>query len=196
MARDCGLRVPEFELVGRECRDHLVLQRFDRTRVGALHLHSFWGLDHASAGSRMHDYEFLHRAVLRLTGDSQELTECFGRMAFNVLTCNQDDHSKQHAFLFDGTAWKLSSAFDLTFSPNPTLGHAMPVSGNPSPSQKDLLAFARKIDVQNGREILERIQTVTASAKTYLAKNQVPERIALRVVEGISRKRDELRGNS
>lgn len=194
MARDCGLRVPEFELVPRQGRDHLVLQRFDRTTEGALHLHSFWGLAHASAGSRMHDYEFLHRAVLRLTGDALELAECFGRMAFNILACNQDDHSKQHAFLFDGTAWKLAPAFDLTFSPNPTLGHAMPLSGNPSPSHKDLVAFSRKMDVQNGREILERIQAVTASAKIYLAKNQVPERIALRVVEGISRKRDELRG--
>ena len=194
MARDCGLRVPEFELVGREGRDHLVLQRFDRTREGALHLHSFWGLAHASAGSRMHDYEFLHRAVLRLTGDAQELAECFGRMAFNILACNQDDHSKQHAFLFNGTAWKLAPAFDLTFSPNPTLGHAMTVSGNSSPSHKDLLAFARKMDVQNGRDILERIQTVTSSAKSYLAKNQVPEPLASRVVEGISRKRKELWG--
>ena len=196
MARDCGLRVPEFELVSRQGRDHLVLQRFDRTMKGALHLHSFWGLAHASAGSRMHDYEFLHRAVLRLTGNAQELAECFGRMAFNILACNQDDHSKQHAFLFNGTAWKLAPAFDLTFSPNPTLGHAMPLSGNPSPSHKDLLAFARKMDVQNGGEILERIQTVVSSAKKYLEKNQVPERFASRVVEGISRKRNELWGKS
>lgn len=192
MARDCGFRVPEFELVEREGRAHLVLQRFDRTQEGALHLHSFWGLAHASAGNRMHDYEFLHRAVLRLTGNTQELAECFGRMAFNILACNQDDHSKQHAFLFDGTVWKLAPAFDLTFSPNPTLGHAMPLSGNPSPSRKDLLDFARKMDVQNGGVILERIQTVLSSAKNYLEKNQVPEGVASRVVEGISRKKNEL----
>jgi hypothetical protein len=48
------------------------------------------------------------------------------------------------------------------------------------------------MDVQNGREILERIQTVTSSAKSYLARNQVPERITSAVVEGISRKRNEL----
>jgi hypothetical protein len=72
----------------------------------------------------------------------------------------------------------------------------MPLSGNPSPSHKDLLAFARKMDVQNGREILERIQTITASAKSYLAKNQVPKRFALRAVEGICRKKNELRGKS
>lgn len=196
MARDCGLRVPEFELVTREGRDHLVLRRFDRTPESALHLHSFWGLAHASAGSRMHDYEFLHRAVLRLTGNAQEMAECFGRMAFNILACNQDDHSKQHAFLFDGTKWNLAPAFDLTFSPNPTLGHAMPLLGNPSPSHTDLLAFARKMDVPNGGEILERIQTVVSSAKSYLNKNRVPERSAARVVEGISRKRNELCGKS
>lgn len=193
---DAASVVPEFQATTmkefvqpsrrrREGRGHLVLQRFDRTREGALHLHSFRGLAHASAGCRMHDYEFLHRAVLRLTGDASEPAECFGRMAFNVLTCNQDDHSKQHAFLFDGTAWKLAPAFDLTFSPNPALGHAMTVSGNPSPSHKDLLTFARKMDVQNGRDILERIQTVISSAKNYLDKNQVPEGVAKRVLEGI-----------
>ena len=72
----------------------------------------------------------------------------------------------------------------------------MQLSGNPSPSHKDLLAFARKMDVQNGGKVLERIQTVTSSAKSYLEKNQVPERIASRVVEGISRKRNELCGKS
>ena len=72
----------------------------------------------------------------------------------------------------------------------------MPLLGNPSPSHTNLLAFARKMDVPNGGEILERIQTIAASAKKYLEKNQVPERIASRVVEGISRKRNELWGKS
>jgi predicted metal-binding protein len=50
------------------------------------------------------------------------------------------------------------------------------------------------MDVQNGGEILEQIQTVISSAKSYLAKNQVPEPLASGVVEGISRKRNELWG--
>jgi hypothetical protein len=52
------------------------------------------------------------------------------------------------------------------------------------------------MDVPNGGEILERIQTVLSSVKSYLDKNQVPDRIASRVVEGISRKRNELPGNT
>ena len=188
MARDCGLRVSEFELVAREGKEHLVLQRFDRTAKGSLHFHSFWGLAHATANSRINDYEFLHRTVMRLTSDAAEVAEFFGRMAFNVLACNQDDHAKQHGFLFDGMNWKLSPAFDLTFSPNPTLGHAMPLSGNANPSKKELLAFADKMDVRNGKEVLERIQDTLSSAPNYLKANRVPSSVIASVVDGISSK--------
>ncbi len=77
------------------------------------------------------------------------------------------------------------------------MGHAILLLGNPSPPpQKDLLAFARRMDVQNGVEILERIQIVISTAESYLEKNQVPESIISPVVEGISRKRNELWGKS
>ena len=187
MARACGLRVPEFELVARGGREHLVLKRFDRTDAGALHLHSFWGLAHAGIGSRTNDYEFLHRAVLRLTGDATEVAECFGRMVFNVLARNQDDHSKQHAFLFDGNRWRLAPAFDLTFSPNPTQGHAMTVSGNAFPTKNDLLAFAHKMDIRNGRDILEKIHSTIELVPQFLDQYRAPEGVTARMLESITR---------
>jgi hypothetical protein len=52
------------------------------------------------------------------------------------------------------------------------------------------------MDVQNGVEILERIQIVISTAESYLEKNQVPESIISPVAEGISRKRNELWGKS
>ena len=41
-------------------------------------------------------------------------------MVFNVLASNNDDHTKNHAFLMaeDGT-WNLSPAYDVTFAYNP-----------------------------------------------------------------------------
>jgi serine/threonine-protein kinase HipA len=186
MARACGLRVPEFELVEREGRQHLVLKRFDRTLRGALHMHSFWGLVHAGSGGRMNDYEFLHRASLRLTGDVAEVAECYGRMVFNVLACNQDDHAKQHAFLFDGDKWRLSPAFDLTFSPNPTIGHALTISGKAFPADEDLIDLGVKMDVRNARDILERVKKVISTAKMYLEQHGVPAEFVSRVQKGIS----------
>ena len=55
-------------------------------------------------------------------------------MAFNVIARNQDDHVKNIAFLMDrGGRWRLSPAFDVTYSYNPagawTATHQMTLNG-------------------------------------------------------------------
>jgi serine/threonine-protein kinase HipA len=107
-------------------------------------------------------------------------------MVFNVLACNQDDHAKQHAFLFDGHKWKLSPLFDLTFSPNPTIGHALTVSGKAFPSDEDLIDLGVKMDVRNARDIFERVKKVISTAKMYLEQHGVPAEFVSRVQKGIS----------
>ena len=42
-------------------------------------------------------------------------------MVFNVVAVNQDDHVKNVSFIMDRNGkWKLSPAYDITFSYNPT----------------------------------------------------------------------------
>ena len=55
-------------------------------------------------------------------------------MVFNVVGRNQDDHTKNIAFLMDKAGnWRLSPAFDLTYSYNPdgqwTSTHQMSING-------------------------------------------------------------------
>ena len=55
-------------------------------------------------------------------------------MVFNVVFRNQDDHTKNIAFLMDRSgAWQLSPAFDVAYSFNPkglwTSKHQMSVNG-------------------------------------------------------------------
>jgi hypothetical protein len=64
----------------------------------------------------------------------------------------------------------------------------MPLSGNANPSKKELLAFADKMDVRNGKEVLERIQDTLSSAPNYLKANKVPSSVIASVVDGISSK--------
>jgi serine/threonine-protein kinase HipA len=58
----------------------------------------------------------------------------YRRMLFNVIARNQDDHTKNIAFLMgpDGK-WKLSPAYDVTYSHNPagrwTNKHQMIING-------------------------------------------------------------------
>jgi len=39
---------------------------------------------------------------------------------FNVVARNEDDHLKNLAWLYDGQAWTLAPAFDLSFAPHPS----------------------------------------------------------------------------
>jgi serine/threonine-protein kinase HipA len=58
-----------------------------------------------------------------LTKDVREVEKMFRLAVFNVLSHNRDDHGKNFSFLMNQTGeWKLSPAYDLTFSSGPR-GH-------------------------------------------------------------------------
>ena len=69
-------------------------------------------------------------------------------MCFNVFAHNQDDHAKNFSYLFRDGKWRLSPAYDLTFS-NAYYGeHITSVNGNGrDPDIDDLYAVARKFNL-------------------------------------------------
>ena len=77
------------------------------------------------------DYETVLLATLRITGDQREVLKAFERCIFNVLMHNRDDHSRNFAFRLDRQGfWKLSPAFDLTYSFGPGGQHSTSVAGH------------------------------------------------------------------
>ena len=78
-------------------------------------------------------------------------------MCFNVYAHNRDDHSKNFTYLYDEDecSWKLSPAYDLTYSNSIGGEHATTVNGNGvNPELDDILAVAKKnwIKYDNGKE--------------------------------------------
>ena len=68
-----------------------------------------------------YSYRDLAEVLRRLGSDPRhDLRELFRRMAFNILVGNDDDHLRNHAFLFDGRGWRLSPLYDVV--PRPHLG--------------------------------------------------------------------------
>lgn len=59
----------------------------------------------------------LRRAGKSPTGALREL---FGRMSFNILMGNTDDHARNHAAFWDGRFLELTPAYDI--DPRPRLG--------------------------------------------------------------------------
>ena len=111
------------------------VERFDRVvhksvvrRVPIMSLSAYLQADHRLPSL---DYETLLLATLRLTGDQREVQKAFARCVFNVLMHNRDDHSRNFAFRLDEQGlWKLSPAFDLTYSPGPGGEHSTSVAGH------------------------------------------------------------------
>jgi serine/threonine-protein kinase HipA len=76
-----------------------------------------------SGGARAH--RRLHHSYLLLADElrrrshrsAEDLRELFGRMSFNALISNTDDHPRNHGLIAPGRDFELAPAYDLTPSP-------------------------------------------------------------------------------
>ena len=117
LALACGLDVAPVELCSVDARDVLLIERFDRDAaahrrfvVSAL---TILGL--GELGGRYASYaELAEKVRARFTEPKDTLTELFGRIVFNILVSNTDDHAKHHAAFWDGSMLTLTPAFDIT----------------------------------------------------------------------------------
>ncbi|MBK1826018.1 type II toxin-antitoxin system HipA family toxin [Haloferula rosea] len=117
MAATAGIRVPETRLYEMpQGAAHFMARRFDHDGQSPLHVHSFAGLTH-TAVRELIDYRDLMNLTRELTRDEGEIEEMFRRAVFNIAIANDDDHSRNHAFMLTTSGdWKLSPAYDLTRS--------------------------------------------------------------------------------
>lgn len=114
----------------------------------------------------------------------KEMEQFFTRMVFNCLAVNQDDHVKNVSFLMDRMGeWKLSPAYDVTFSYNPTnkwlRAHQMSVNGKTNDiSLTDLLETASKMGIKKGKamDIVSKVSKVVADFEKYAAAAKVCEK--------------------
>ncbi len=115
----CGLSAAPVSLTRAAGKDVLLIERFDRERcdggwrrrcmVSALTLLQ---LDEMMA--RYASYQDLAEIVRhRFSDASQTLRELFGRIVFNILAGNTDDHARNHAAFWDGNTLSLTPAYDI-----------------------------------------------------------------------------------
>ena len=119
LAAMAGLAVAPVELVRGAGKDVLLVERFDRSRtdngwtrtpmVSALTL---LGLDEMMA--RYASYQDLAEIIrIRFTEPRKALRELYGRLVFNVLCGNTDDHARNHAAFWTGKTLALTPAYDI-----------------------------------------------------------------------------------
>lgn len=126
LAADCGLRVPKLAFQQVLGRDIYLIERFDRESAddGLRRIPFASGLTMLGAHeSEVSRYSYADLAgVLRRYGTKvkKDLHELFRRMVFNVLVTNDDDHLRNHGFVWDGKGWRLSPLYDVV--PKPQVG--------------------------------------------------------------------------
>jgi serine/threonine-protein kinase HipA len=172
MAIAAGLDVPTARLFpSKRGPGFFGVKRFDRTQDQPIHMHTVSGLLHADHRESSLDYEIIMKATLYLTRDVQECEKQFRNTVFNVLSHNRDDHSKNFSFLMDkqGT-WRVSPAYDLTFSSGPSGEHSTMIMGegkNPTLSHLLKLAAVGEIKKPKALEIIEHVHSATDKWKDY-----------------------------
>lgn len=165
MAWECGIDIMESRLYKENGRSHFITKRFDRTSSGEkVHMLSLCGMahfDYKKAG--YYSYEQLFQVMRELRLPYNQAIQMYRRMVFNIIARNQDDHTKNIAFIMDKQGkWKLSPAFDLTYSYNPagewTNSHQMTINGKRDGYIKeDLIDIGRSISISRPSDIIEEI---------------------------------------
>ncbi len=119
LASLCGLSAAPVSLTRAANKDVILIERFDRTHtkggwtrramVSAL---TMLGLDEMMA--RYASYEDLAELIRhRFTDPKATLKELYGRICFNILCGNTDDHARNHAAFWDGRMLTLTPAYDI-----------------------------------------------------------------------------------
>ncbi len=164
MAQKAGLEMSECRLLEENGRAHFITKRFDRQNDEKIHMQSLCGMAHYDfnqAGAYGYEQAFSIMRQLRLS--KAEAVQQYRRMVFNVVGRNQDDHTKNIAFLMgrDGR-WKLSPAFDVTYSHNPagkwTDQHQMTINGKRDHfTFADIVEVGESISISKPKEIIEEV---------------------------------------
>jgi len=164
MAKAAGIVMSECRLLEEGGRAHFLTRRFDRNGNDKVHMQSLCALAHYDfnmAGA--YSYEQALMQMRRLKLSKAEAEQQYRRMLFNVIGRNQDDHTKNIAFLMarDGT-WKLSPAFDVTYSHNPagqwTNQHQMSIAGKRDGfTRQDLLEVGRSIRLRQPERVIDAV---------------------------------------
>ncbi|MDP2209009.1 MAG: type II toxin-antitoxin system HipA family toxin [Bacteroidota bacterium] len=182
MAKDAGIKMSECHLFEENERAHFMTRRFDREFNGEkIHMQSLCAVAHYDfnmAGA--YGYEQAFSVIQKLNLGYDTLEEMYRRMVFNIVARNQDDHTKNIAFLIgkDGK-WKLSPAFDVIWAYNSsgpwTNQHQMTINGKRDGfTRADLLAPAKQFGVKNARTIIEEVIESVSKWKTVAEKVGVP----------------------
>ncbi|MGN1179924.1 MAG: type II toxin-antitoxin system HipA family toxin [Suilimivivens sp.] len=185
-AKKCGITMTETKLFpSRKCSGYFGTVRFDREKdtdeagnvqILRRHMLTAAALLELDFQQPCMDYHTLMKLTKILTRDNKsDIENMYRRMCLNVFAHNRDDHAKNFTFIYDevNNLWKLSPAYDMTYSNTYYGEHTTSVDGNGmNPGKKEMIAvgqaagMSRKKCEQTADEVCEVVVTELAKYLT------------------------------
>lgn len=184
LVKACGIEMSDCSLIEENGRAHFLTKRFDRENGEKIHMQTLCALAHYDYRlARTYSYEQAFNTMRTLRLPYSQAQEMFRRMVFNVVVRNQDDHTKNIAFLMGKTGkWRLSPAYDMGFAYNPAGGwtakHQMSINGKfDDINRHDLIECAKRNNIKDAAEIIDRTCETAAHWPHIAAECDVPKPI-------------------
>ncbi len=188
MAKDCGIEMSISKLLPEGRRTHFMTKRFDRLPGGAkVHMQSLCAIAHydfnyAGAYSYEQAIDVINK-IVEPTKRVKAREQLFLRAVFNVVGRNQDDHTKNIAFLMDKDGrWRLAPAYDMIYSYNPkgewTSRHQMMINGKRANfTREDLLKLASFAGIKKikANKMIDNTSSVFSEWESYASKAGVDD---------------------
>ncbi len=181
LAESLDLQTPQWHLITAADKQWLAVKRFDIHADGRVHLASVSALLDADFRQPSLDYQDLIKMTGQLCRSAKAAQLQFKRAVFNLFASNQDDHSKNWAFLLeDDGKWQPAPFYDVTFSPHPYNEHATSFYGfDKKPTQKVIQQLAYSAGYESWpkaqqiiKEIAETVQLFATEARKFGVRSQ------------------------
>jgi serine/threonine-protein kinase HipA len=165
MAKAAGITMNECRLLEEGGRAHFMTKRFDRIGNRKLHMQSLCGIAHYDFNQPdSYSYEQAFQILRKMRLPYEDAEQLYLRMLFNAMARNQDDHTKNLAFLMDESGvWSLSPAYDITYAYNPSnkwlFQHQMSINGKRKDiSRDDFVQVAKEMNIKSSDSIIDQVR--------------------------------------
>lgn len=192
MSRAAGIDMEDCRLIKTNGGVHFATKRFDREADTGrkIHMQSLGGIAHFDFNNPgAHSYEQAAGIMRKLGLPQSDVEQLYRRMVFNEVAKNYDDHVKNISFLMNREgSWKLSPAYDMTFSYNPnslwTSRHQMKINGKQDEIETDdIIACGRSMDISDKKlkEIMSQVMYAVEKWDEYAHDAGIKENIMLEI---------------
>lgn len=191
LARHAGIDIAETTVLRATGGEpFLVSQRFDRDGRARCHMQTAAALLDVDFRTATMDYGELLKLVRMVTRSQRDVEEMFRRMVFNARCLNRDDHLKNHALLMDQSGnWRLSPAYDISFSSGPGGEHSLLIGGEGRrPGREAFAAVARISGIKEriATEIVAQVDEALAQWGRVAEEAQVPDPLRAGITQAMA----------